>query len=222
MNEILQKLARCIERGKSGKDSPYPPDMREQDGASELILKALDNQIDPQTILRESLVIGMRKIGEKFSAGEAFIPDLLMSAQAMKACMKHLKPFFESGNAVYKGKIIIGTVAGDLHEIGKNIVGMVLEGDGWEVLDLGVDVTTDKFVSALKDNPKSVLGMSSLLTTTMLNMRESVKIIKGDYPETKIYIGGAPVTQKYSDDIGADGYFPDPYKFANYLQMEVS
>ena len=218
MSEILKRLALCIEFGNADKKTPYPPNMAGQDGAAELVVEALDQKIDPQVILRESLMIGMNRIGEKFSAGEAFIPDLLMSAQAMRACMKHLKPFFASGSANYRGKIIIGTVAGDIHEIGKNIVGMVLEGDGWEVFDLGVDVSTEKFINALEENSASIVGMSSLLTTTMFNMRDSVKAIKEKHQDTQIFIGGAPVTQKYCDDIGADGYFPDPHKFVRFLE----
>lgn len=217
MEEILTRLAYAVERGKVDRTTPYPPDMKEEEGASELIQQAVNNAIPPQQILTQSLMTGMNKIGRKFSSGEAFIPDLLMSARAMNKAMEYLKPFFASGEAEYKGKIIVGTVAGDLHEIGKNIVRMVLEGGGWEVIDLGVDVTTEKFIDTLQDNPGSLIGMSALLTTTMLNMAKSIGVIKRDHPGTQVYIGGAPVSQEFSVKIGADGYFPDPYLFSQYL-----
>lgn len=221
MNDILTRLAYTIERGKVDRSIPYPPDMNNQDGASELITLALKESLPPQRILKESLMIGMNKIGQKFSTGEAFIPDLLMSARAMNKAMEYLKPFFDSGEAEYKGKIIVGTVAGDLHEIGKNIVRMVLEGDGWEVVDLGVDVTTEKFIGALRENPGSRIGMSALLTTTMMNMEKSLKAIETEIPGTQVYIGGAPVTQAFCDQIGASGYFPDPYLFTQYLNSSL-
>lgn len=218
MDELLSRLADAIERGKVDRSTPYPPDMNDEDGVSELIQEAVKNAVPPQQILTQSLMTGMNKIGKKFSTGEAFIPDLLMSARAMNKAMEYLKPFFEAGEAEYKGKIIVGTVAGDLHEIGKNIVRMVVEGGGWKVTDLGVDVTAEKFMTALEDNPGSSIGMSALLTTTMLNMEKSTVVIKREYPGTPVYIGGAPVSQEFSLKIGADGYFPDPYLFIQYLE----
>ena len=217
MEELLKQLAICIERGKAEKQSPYPPDMKEQDGASELAKQLLDGGITANDILKKALMVGMNKIGDKFSQGNAFIPELLISAKAMNAAMVHLKPYFESGEAEHRGKFIIGTVAGDLHDIGKNIVRMVLEGDGWNVIDLGVDVTTEKFIAALKENPDANVGMSALLTTTMVNMEASVKAIKDANPATMVYVGGAPLSQEFNDKIGADGYFPDPHSFAKNL-----
>lgn len=190
MEEILTRLATCIERGKVDINSPYPPDLKGQEGADELTREALETNISANDILRNGLMIGMQNIGEKFSQGKAFIPDLLIAAKAMNASMVHLKPFFESGEAKHKGTFIVGTVAGDLHDIGKNIVRMVLEGDGWKVIDLGVDVSPEKFLSAVQENPGSRVGLSALLTTTMLNMESITKTIKEKSPSTEIYVGG--------------------------------
>jgi len=217
MSEILEKLAICIERGKADKDSPYPPDMKGEDGASELAKQALDSSISANDILQKGLMVGMHNIGEKFSKGEAFIPELLISARAMNAAMDHLKPYFESGEAQHKGTFVVGTVAGDLHDIGKNIVRMVLEGDGWKVIDLGVDTSTEKFAAAVDEDPNRIVGLSALLTTTMVNMEDTVKQIKDKHPQTKIYIGGAPVSNEFSEKINADGYFPDPHSLVKHL-----
>ncbi len=217
MENILTQLSTCIERGKENKQSPYPPELKDLDGALELTKQALELGFSPTDIMQKGMTAGMTSIGEKFSRGEAFIPELLISAKAMYAAMSVLKPYFESGEIEQRGSIILGTVAGDLHDIGKNIVRMVLEGDGWKVIDLGVDVTTEKFVSALKENPGSILGMSALLTTTMMNMEKSIKEIKNEFCETKIFIGGAPLTKEFSDKIDADGYFSEPHSFAKYL-----
>jgi len=222
MDDLLKQLALCIERGKASKEAPYPPDMKGQDGASELTQQALAASISPNDILHKALMVGMNNIGEKFSRGEAFIPELLISAKAMKAAMEHLKPYFDSGVAQHKGTIVLGTVAGDLHDIGKNIVRMVLEGAGWQVIDLGVDASTEKFVQAVDQDPTRIVGLSALLTTTMVNMEDTVKQIKQKYPQAQIYIGGAPVSKEFNDKIGADGYFPDPHSFAKHLAAQAS
>ena len=133
-----------------------------------------------------------------------------MSAKAMSSAMRHLKPFFLSGETKRKGTFIIGTVSGDLHDIGKNLVAMMVEGGGWEVIDLGVDVGPDKFLKAVSENPDAVVGLSALLTTTMENMKKIVAAIKEKYPDLKILVGGAPLTMDYCKKIGADHYSPDP------------
>lgn len=217
MSELLEKLAVCIERGKVNEKSPFPPDLKGELGADELTKQALDEGVAPEVILNDSLMIGMRKMGDKFEIGKAFIPDMLIAAKAMNAAMVHLQPFFESGEIESKGDFILGTVAGDLHDIGKNIVRMVLSGGGWNVIDLGTDVKPEKFVEALKEFPNALIGMSALLTTTMMQMETSTKAIKDVSPNTKVFIGGAPISQEFSDKIGADGYFPDPNKFVKYL-----
>jgi len=209
MNELIGQISICIERGKVNRAAPYPPDLKEQDGADELAKQAIDAGIDPNEIL-QGCMTGMQKIGEKFARNEAFVPELLMSAKAMTAVMTHLKPFFQSGNVQRKGKFVIGTVGGDLHDIGKKLVAMVVEGNGWEVIDLGVDVSTDKFIAAIDEHPGCVVGMSALLTTTMVNMENSIQTIKEKYPDTKVIVGGAPLSSDYANKINADGYAPDP------------
>jgi len=221
MSELLEQLAVCIERGKVNIKSPFPPDLKGQEGADELTKRAIDESIHPNDILNDGLMIGMQRVGDKFETGKAFIPDMLIAAKAMNAAMVHLKPFFESGEAELKGDFIIGTVAGDLHDIGKNIVKMVLTGGGWNVIDLGSDVKAEKFVETLKEYPNALVGMSALLTTTMMQMEVTTKAIKEVFPKTKVFVGGAPLSQEFSDKIGADGYFPDPNKFVKYLATAV-
>jgi methanogenic corrinoid protein MtbC1 len=217
MDSLLKQLAICVERGKAEKNLPYPPDMQGQDGASEITQQLLEKGASANDILKGGLMVGMNVVGDRFGRGEAFIPELLIAAKAMNAAMVHLKPYFESGEAEHRGTVIVGTVAGDLHDIGKNIVRMVLEGDGWKVIDLGVDVTADKFLTALKENPGAFVGMSALLTTTMVNMESSVKTLKDAVPGTRVFVGGAPLSTKFSEKIGADGYFADPHSFAKFL-----
>jgi methanogenic corrinoid protein MtbC1 len=222
MNEILNKLAKCVESGKINKASPYPPNMKDQDGADELAGRALKEGVSPDEILENALIPAMANVGEKFSKKEIYVPQMLMSAKAMNSAMAHLKPFFQSGETKRKGKIIIGTVSGDLHDIGKNLVAMMIEGGGWEVIDLGVDAGAEKFLKALDENPDAVIGLSALLTTTMENMKKIVAAIKEKYSEAKILVGGAPVTMEYCKKIGADFYSPDPQGAVNYLKQLIS
>lgn len=146
---------------------------------------------------------------------------MLMSAKAMGASMAQLKPFFASGQVKTKGTFIIGTVKGDLHDIGKNLVAMMVEGGGWTIIDLGVDVSSERFLQALDQNPGASVGLSALLTTTMVNMGEIVATIKQHMPETRILIGGAPVTDEFCRKIGADHYSPDPQGAVNYLNQAI-
>src|SRR4030043_431995 len=222
MSEILQKLAYCVEFGKIDKTSPYPPDMKGQDGADELAKQALDKGIKPDEILEGALIPAMAIVGDKFSRKEIYVPQMLMAAKSMSSAMKHLKPFFQSGETKRKGKFIIGTVEGDLHDIGKNLVAMMIEGGGWEVIDLGVDVGTDKFMKAIEENPGAVVGLSALLTTTMENMKKTVAAIREKHQGLRILVGGAPVTMEYCEKIGANFYSPDPQGAVNYLNQIVS
>ena len=222
MNEILEKLAKCVEFGKINKVSPYPPDMKGQDGADELAKRALEEGIKPSEILENALVPAMANVGNKFTRNEIYVPQMLMAAKAMNSAMAHLKPFFLSGETKRKGKFIIGTVSGDLHDIGKNLVSMMVEGGGWEVIDLGVDVGADKFLKAIEEHPGAVVGMSALLTTTMENMKKIVISIKEKHSASKILVGGAPVTMEYCEKIGADFYSPDPQGAVNYLKHLAS
>jgi 5-methyltetrahydrofolate--homocysteine methyltransferase len=221
MTDILEKLALCIEFGKININSPFPPDMRGQEGADELTRKALDEGIKPEVILRDALVVGMDKVGAKFSEKKIFIPQMLMAANAMKAATEHLKPYFQRGEVKRKGKVIIATVEGDLHDIGKNLVKMAIEGAGWEVIDLGVDVSVAKILASIDENPDAVIGLSALLTTTMANMQIAVEELKKQRPKNKILIGGAPVSDGFKTRIGADFYSPDPQGAVKYLNEVV-
>jgi len=222
MNEILEKLLEAVEFGKVDQKSPYPPQLRGQDGSSELTVKAIETGINPQQILELALIPAMANVGKKFSENKIFVPQMLMSARAMGASMIQLKPFFASGDIKTKGTFIIGTVKGDLHDIGKNLVAMMVEGGGWTIVDLGVDVGSDRFIEALKINPGAIVGLSALLTTTMVNMGEIVSSIREQIPETKILIGGAPVNDDFCKKIGADFYAPDPQRAVEYLNKIAS
>jgi len=221
-DDILKQIATCIERGKVNAASPYPPDLKGQDGADELTRKAIDQGVDPNEILTKALMAGMGEVGRKFSENKVFVPDLLMAAKAMTAAMAHMKPFFESGKAKHRDTFIVGTVQGDLHDIGKNLVCMVMEGGGWKVVDLGVDVSTEKFVEALSNNPEAVIGLSALLTTTMVNMEKTVKAIKEKNAKTLVVVGGAPLTDEFAKKIGADKYSADPQTALDYLNKTVA
>ena len=216
MNETLVKLTECIERGKINLNCPFPPAMKGQPGADEFTKEALDQGIPPAEVL-DALVLGMSRIGEKFSAGKAFVPEMLMSAKSMSASMLHLKPFFTSGAVKRKGVFVIGTVAGDLHDIGKNLVSMTIEGAGWEVIDLGVDVKTEKFLETIEKYPGCVLGLSALLTTTMANMEKTVGEIKAKYPDKVILVGGAPLSTDFCKKIGATFYSESPQGAVEFL-----
>ncbi|MBC8192413.1 MAG: cobalamin-dependent protein [Candidatus Marinimicrobia bacterium] len=218
MDNILARLGHMVAVGKINKNTPRPADMIGMDGADELAAQAVKLGIAPNEILNKGLLLGMSVIGEKFSRGEAFIANMLISAQAMNAAMEHLRPFFESGEIKSTGTLVLGTVRGDLHDIGKNLVKMILKGDGWDVIDLGTDVSADEFVTAVDANPQALVGLSALLTTTMLNMEEVIMALKNRNPKTRVFIGGAPVSQMFSEEIGADGYFRDPHSFARSLR----
>ena len=218
MKDILERLMNCVELGKINKISPYPPSLKGQDGADELCKLALDQGIKPQEILNQALIPGMSKIGEKFSQGKVFVPEMLISAKAMTAAMKHLKPFFATGEIKRSGVFVLGTVMGDLHDIGKNIVAMTVEGSGWEVVDLGVDVKPEKFIEAIDKYPNCIVGLSALLTTTMANMEIIVKEIRNKYPDKVILVGGAPLSQDFCNKIGASFYSPDPQGAVEFLK----
>ncbi len=218
MSTTLEKLSIAVESGKVDKNSPFPPQMKGEDGADELAKLALEEGVKPSAVLSDALVPAMDRVGQKFSENKIFVPQMLMSAKAMSAAMAHLKPFFQSGDVVAKGTFIIGTVKGDLHDIGKNLVAMMVEGGGWSIVDLGVDVNEDTFNQAIADHPGAVVGLSALLTTTMANMEVIVKKIKEANPETRVLVGGAPLNDEFCQKIGADFYSPDPRGAVEYLK----
>jgi len=178
---------------------------------TDLLKKSLDDGIAPKDVLNHGLIKGMDVVGEKMQTGEMFIPEVLRSANAMKSAVDILKPLLSADDIRASGKVVIGTVKGDLHDIGKNLVKLMLESAGFEAVDLGVDVEPQVFVDAVKENSANVVALSALLTTTMPVMKQTVDAISkaGQRDKVKIIIGGAPVTEKFADEIGADGYAPD-------------
>ncbi|HNT78157.1 MAG TPA: corrinoid protein [Anaerolineae bacterium] len=177
----------------------------------EKVQEALDAGVAPGDILQEGLIAAMAEVGRLFEEGEYFVPEMLIAARAMKAGMVLLKPYLVAADVKPAGKVAAGTVKGDLHDIGKNLVCMMLEGAGFEILDLGVDVTPEKFVDAAANQGVDIIAMSALLTTTMPNMKATVEALKaaGVRDKVKVMIGGAPVTDAYAAEIGADGYGAD-------------
>ena len=181
----------------------------DQTAALELTKAAISEGVAPAEILNNGLIAGMNLIGVRFKNNEVYIPEVLIAARAMKTAMEVLAPKLVEAGVEPIGKAVIGTVQGDLHDIGKNLVVMMLKGAGFEVVDLGVDVNSQKFVDKTKEAKAKLVGMSALLTTTMPAMEKAVKAVKAAGLAVKIMIGGAPVTQAYADKIGADGYAPD-------------
>jgi len=196
--ETLKKLAGAIVEGDAA-------------AAKSMTEEALDHNISAEDILNQGLVNGMNTVSEQFKNNEIFIPEVLVAARAMKAGMTIIRPLLAEANIRSQGRVVIGTVGGDLHDIGKNIVAMLLEGAGFEIVDLGADVPKEKFLESVKTEKPDIVGMSALLTTTMVFMRDMIAALEeaGLKDSTKVIIGGAPITQSYADEIGADGYAPD-------------
>jgi 5-methyltetrahydrofolate--homocysteine methyltransferase len=193
----LQALADAVIRGS-------------RDDAAKITQAAVDEGVAPADIINQGLIAGMAVVGAKFKANEFYVPEVLIAARAMHAGMDIVKPLLAESGVQPRGVVAIGTVKGDLHDIGKNLVAMMLEGGGFEVMDLEVDVTPEKFVEAV-NNGAQVLALSALLTTTMPSMKDTIDALAeaGVRDKVKVMIGGAPVTQNYADEIGADGYAPD-------------
>jgi len=175
----------------------------------ELVQAAADEKVSPQKILDEGLIAGMEVVGVRFKNCEIYVPEVLVSARAMHAGMEILEPLLAETGAKAKGVFVVGTVKGDLHDIGKNLVAMMLKGAGWKVVDLGVDVDAEKYVQAAVDDSADVIGLSALLTTTMVNMKQVIELAKNKDCKARIVVGGAPLTQNYANEIGASGYAPD-------------
>jgi len=196
--DLLQELAQAVINGNAP-------------NAKELAQKAIDNGMDPGEVLNQGLIVGMNEVGRRFKANEFYVPEVLIAARAMHAAMDVLKPLLAQSDMEPAGKVIIGTVKGDLHDIGKNLVAMMLEGGGFEVIDLGVDVSPEKFLEAVNEHQPNLVGLSALLTTTMPAMKTTIDALveAGVRDKVKVMIGGAPVTQRYADEIKADGYAPD-------------
>jgi 5-methyltetrahydrofolate--homocysteine methyltransferase len=183
-------------------------DFRENE-VGQLIRRELDKGTDAKTILNEGLIAAMDEVGKRFSQGALFLPEMMKAAQVMKAGVEVLRPLLMDTDIKARGTVVIGTVEGDLHDIGKNLVSMMLEGAAFNVLNLGVDVKVETFASAARENSADIVGLSALLTTTMTGMEETVRALRREKSGVKIMIGGAPVTQRFAEKIGADGYAPD-------------
>ncbi|MDA3872167.1 MAG: cobalamin-dependent protein [Candidatus Marinimicrobia bacterium] len=204
--KLIDEIKDRVIRGHINAKSRFPKDLTGEEGVEELVQKAIDEKIPVEKILNEALISSMSVVGDKYEKGEIFVPEMLFSAKAMKGGLVLLKPLLLKENQKSIGTIIIGTIKGDMHDIGKNLVCMMLEGAGFEVIDLGVDTTKEKFMDAAEKNPGSIIGMSALLTVTMKNMKEVVDAVKASDLDTKVIIGGAPVSEAFSNEIGADGY----------------
>ena len=181
-------------------------------GTTETEVKAvLEAGTPPEDVLYKACIPAMEEVGRLFEEGEKFVPEMLISARAMQAAMGLLKPLLLQADIKTVGRVVMGTVAGDLHDIGKNLVAMMLEGSGFEVIDLGTDVSPQQFVDAVREHQPQVIGMSALLTTTMASMGTTIEALKeaGLRDEVKVMVGGAPITQDFADKIGADGFAPD-------------
>ena len=216
MDELFEQLTNCVERGKVDTNSVFPVDMKGSPGAAEFTIEAIEKGYDPDDILN-ALIFGMERVGLKFRENKVFVPEVLMAAKAMSVAMKHLRPFFQKGIIGERGVLLIGTVAGDLHDMGKNLVAMMVEGCGWKIVDIGTNVSTEKFLLEAEKHPGCYVALSALLTTTMVNMENTVSALKEKFPDIKVLIGGAPVTAEFCESAGADFYSRDPMEAIEYL-----
>lgn len=183
----------------------------EVEKTAELTQKALEEGLGAEEILKQALIPAMDVVGEQYERGDRYVPEMLLSAHAMKGAMEQLRPLLAESGVEPKGRVVIGTVEGDLHDIGQNLVSMMLEGAGFEVYNLGTEIPAERFVEGAQEHKANLVGMSALLTTTMVHMPEVIEALEenGLREKVKVMIGGAPVTQEYADEIKADGYAPD-------------
>ena len=208
--EILKEIANKVIEGKAQE-------------VEELVKRALEDGVEVSSILNDGLIAGMQVVGEKFKKDEFYVPEVLIAARAMHKGMNVLKPYLERSGVKPIAKYVIGTVRGDLHDIGKNLVAMMLRGAGFEVIDLGVDVPPERFVEAVKQNNPDIVGMSALLTTTMMEMKKVIDALKeaGLRDKVKIIIGGAPITPEFAEEIGADAASRDAVEAASICKSWV-
>lgn len=198
MDETIKSIYKDVIKGDSA-------------GAGKGVQSALDAGIIAEDILKQGLIPAMQEVGERFEKGEYFVPEMLVAARAMENSLGLLKPLLASAEVQSTGKVVLGTVQGDLHDIGKNLVGMMLEGAGFEIVDLGSDVPPDRFAQAVREDQPDILAMSALLTTTMPAMKTTIEALEeaGLRGQVKVMVGGAPITEEYANGIGADGFAPD-------------
>ena len=198
MNGILKEIFDAVIAGS-------------KDNTEDKVKKALDEKVDPAEILKSGLIAAMSEVGDRFERGDYYVPEMLVAARAMQSGLALLKPLLTEEDVQSAGKVVVGTVKGDLHDIGKNLVAMMLEGAGYEIIDLGTDVSPSQFAEAVREHSPDVVGMSALLTTTMPEMANTIEALEdlGVRERVKIIIGGAPVTQEHATNIGADGFASD-------------
>jgi 5-methyltetrahydrofolate--homocysteine methyltransferase len=204
MEETLQRLFDAVLEG-------------DFEGVKTNLQLSLDANLDPTVILNDGMIAAMREVGTRFEAGEYYVPEMLIAARAMQSGMAILKPYLQQTDRKSRGRVVIGTVKGDLHDIGKNLVSLMLEGAGFEIIDLGVDVPAEEFVKQARELKPDIVAMSALLTTTMSSMRTTIDALTaaGLRNEVKVIIGGAPVTETYAQQIEADGFSPDASRAVN-------
>ena len=219
-DDIIASIKENVIQGRTTKDDEgIDEDMTGKPGVLELTQSALEKNISLEVIITQGLTAGMQVVGEKFSTKEYFIPDMLASAEAVGAAMDVLKPYLDASDVETKGKFAIATVKGDIHDIGKNIVAILLKGAGYEVNDLGTDVSTEKIIEVVKEENPDYLGLSALLTTTMVEMGNIIEALKenGLRDKVKVLIGGAAVSEEYAQEIGADAYCVDGFEAIRVL-----
>lgn len=199
--ELVERIKEGVIKGDLGVETKV----------ADLVKKGLEEKIPVETILRDGLIAGMSVIGEQFKKNEVYVPEVLIAARAMKSGMEVLKPLLAESDIEPIGTVVVGTTKGDLHDIGKNLVAMMLEGAGFNVVDAGINVSPERFIELATEHNADIVGISALLTTTMPGMQDTIKAINGSElaDKVKVIIGGAPVTQRYADEIGAGGYAPD-------------
>lgn len=222
--ELLEKIGFNVIQGRvNAEDEGFDEGFEGQPGVVELVQEAIANEVDPKVIVVEGLTKAMEVVGEKFESQEYLIPDMLASAECVGAAMDLLSPHLIKSGVESKGKFLIATVAGDLHDIGKNIVSIMLKGQGYEVIDLGSDVATETIVDEAKKNEVPFLGLSALLTTTMREMEGVIKRLQeeGMRDSVQVFIGGAPTSQEYAEKIGADAHCRDAFQLIDILKSSA-
>ena len=211
MEDVLKKLFDAVLDG-------------DFEGVKTNLQAALDAKLDPTVILNDGMIAAMREVGCRFEAGEYYVPEMLIAARAMQSGMAILKPYLQQTDRKSSGTVVIGTVKGDLHDIGKNLVALMLEGAGFEIKDLGVDVPIEEFIRVVREEKPDIVAMSALLTTTMQMMKQTIDAFEaaGLRDQVKFIIGGAPVTETYANQIGADGFSPDASRAVNVAKSLIS
>lgn len=218
--DIISRLKENVIQGRMTSEDEGIDDSLTGPGVVELTEQALSENLPVQQVITEALTAGMEIVGEKFNAREYYVPDMLASAEAVSAAMDILKPHLERSDVQPKGTFAIATVAGDIHDIGKNIVSILIKGAGYDVVDLGIDVPTQKIVEYVREHKPAYLGLSALLTTTMLVMGEVVDALKeaGLRDQVRVFVGGAAVSREYAEEIGADAYCADGFDAVRMLE----